>query len=214
MIGSTSTLATIPNPEWLIVLRCVWLTPPSKPAGTLCRLVRTICKRNFCLDYNVNVFILEQVYTAEDLTAYSGGSLHESTDPHQCPKSRSYLHGRPLIYICICAACCCANATLTQCNFSRTLRTTLYECASITGALTDVSNSTANHTCKQRREFLQVHLDLDFWIPHWSTLIWIWEHTWSGVKSAGLIITKPSMLRVWAPLRSACLYPWARSHFA
>ena len=24
------TLATIPNPEWLIVLRCVWLTPPSR----------------------------------------------------------------------------------------------------------------------------------------------------------------------------------------
>ena len=29
-------------------------------------------------------------------------------------------------------------------------------------------------------------------------------------KSAGLIITKPSMLWVWAKLQPACLYPWAR----
>ena len=43
------TLATIPNPEWLLF--CVgrdWLLP----ADTLCRFVHTICKRNFCLDYN------------------------------------------------------------------------------------------------------------------------------------------------------------------
>ena len=36
------------------------------------------------------------------------------------------------------------------------------------------------------------------------------EHAWSSIKSAGLMITRPSMLWVLALLKRACLCPWGR----